>query len=172
MTTTTLIAASPRPAPELDLDARLALLNVEMDARLNEAAIAYEVNTAHIAGADPVPTATEVVPLTPTLAPAPTPYSTPIAGLLHRARIRLEVDGWCRDNLFDEQGAICPIRAIRLEAASRSQADDACILLLDVIQQDFRDAETIPSWNAEQTSATPVLLAFDRAAQHAHTRDI
>lgn len=168
MTTPTLIAASP---PELDLDARLALRGALMDERLDEAAVAFEVNTAHIASADPVPEIAEVVPLTPTAAPSP--YATPIAGLLHRARIRMEADGWCRDNLFDGSGAVCPIRAIRLEAAgNRRLADDACILLLDVIQAAFPTAETIPSWNAEQTSPAPVLLQLGRAAELAHTRGI
>lgn len=170
MTMPTLIAASPHPAPELDLDARSALLGALMDERLDEAAVAFEVNTAHIAGAHPVPEVAHVVPLTPTAAPRP--YPTPIASLLHRARARIETDGWCRDNLVDESGAICPIRAIRLEADSRAQADDACILLLDVIQAAFPTAETIPSWNAAQNSAAPVLLAFDQAAQHAHDRNL
>ncbi|GGV36912.1 hypothetical protein GCM10010293_40490 [Streptomyces griseoflavus] len=162
-----------RPTPAaLDLETRLALVEAAMTARLDQAAVAFEVNTAHLPGADPVPAApTEVVPLAPTAAPSP--YSTPIADLLHRARIRLETDGWCRDALYDEDGAICPIRAIRLEAhGARSLADDACVLLLDRIQADFPGAETIPSWNATQTSSQPVLQAFDRAAHHAHTRDI
>ena len=103
MTTPTLIAASPHPAPELDLDARLALLNVEMDGRLNEAAVAFEVNSAHIAGADPIPEITEVVPLTPTLAPAACPYNTPVAATLWRARIRIETDGWSTEAAVDEQ---------------------------------------------------------------------
>ena len=171
MTTPTLIAASPRPAPELDLETRLALVGIEMDARINRAAVAYEVNTAHIA-TDPAPPATEVVPLTPTLAPAACPYSTPIAATLWRARNRIETDGWSTEAAVDEQGARCPIGAIRAEAADRRQADDACVLLLDVIQQHFADAETIPSWNAEQTSPAPVLLQLGRAADQAHTRGI
>jgi hypothetical protein len=130
------------------------------------------VNTAHLPGADPVPHIAETAPLPLTPAAAPSPYSTPIADLLHRARLRIEADGWCRDNLFDESGAVCPIRAIRLEArGDRRLADDACVLLLDRIQRDFADAETIPSWNAQQTSPAPVLLAFDRAAHHAHTHN-
>jgi hypothetical protein len=171
MTTTTLIAASP-PAPPLDLDARLALRLVDMTARLNEAAVAFEVNTAHIAGADPVPETTETVPLTPTLAPAACPYNTPIAATLWRARVRIETDGWSTEAAVDEQGARCPIGAIRVEAADRHTADDACILLLDVIQAAFPTAETIPSWNAEQTSPAPVLLQLGRAAELAHTRGI
>lgn len=169
MTTPTLIAASP---PELDLDARLALRLTDMTARLDQAAVAFEVNTAHIAGADSVPAITEVLPLTPTLAPAACPYNTPVAATLWRARICIETDGWSTEAAVDEQGARCPIGAIRVEAADRHTADDACILLLDVIQAAFPTAETIPSWNAEQTSPAPVLLAFDRAAQTAHTRGI
>lgn len=171
MTTPTLTAASP-PAPALDLDARLALLSVEMDARLAEAAVAFEVNTAHIASADPIPAIAEVVPLAPTLAPAACPYDTPIAATLWRARLRIETDGWSTEAAVDEQGARCPIGAIRIEAADRHTADDACILLLDVIQQHFVDAETIPSWNGEQTSPAPVLLQLGRAAELAHTRSL
>lgn len=173
MTTTTLPAASPTRAPastHLDFEARLALVGAEMTARLDEAAVAFEVNTAHIPGADPIPEITAPLRLTPTAAPCP--YSTPIAATLHRAHIRLELDGWCRDNLVDEAGAICPIRAIRLEAATRRDADDACVLLLDAIQRDFATAETIPSWNAAQTSTAPVLLYIDRAAELAHDRSL
>lgn len=169
MTTPTLIAASP-PELDLDLDARLAIVDAAMTVRLDQAALTFEVNTAHLPAADPIPEIAAPLPLTPTA--APDPYSTPIAGALHRARTRIMRDGWCRDAVFDDAGAVCPIRAIRLEAADRHTADDACILLLDVIAQDFPDAETIPSWNAEQTSAAPVLLYLDRAAQTAHNRHI
>ncbi|WP_409469079.1 DUF6197 family protein [Streptomyces sp. HC307] len=171
MTTHAPTAASPPQAPpELDLDARLVLLGALMTVRLDQAAVAFEVRTAHIPGAAPIPEISAPLPITPTAAPCP--YSTPIAELLHRARVRIETDGWCRDAAFDEQGAVCPIRAIRLEAASRRDADDACVLLLEAIQRDFRNAETIPSWNAQQTSPAPILLAFDRAAELAHARNL
>ncbi|MFE6429355.1 hypothetical protein ACFVOB_28340 [Streptomyces rochei] len=156
--------------PVLDLDARLALADAAMTVRLDQAAVAFEVNTAHLPGADPVPHIAETLPVPLTPAAAPSLYRTPIADLLHRARIRIETDGWCRDAVFDESGAVCPIRAIRLEAhGDRRLADDACVYLLDRIQADFTWAETIPSWNAAQTSAAPVLLALDRAAHQAHT---
>ncbi|MFD5221390.1 hypothetical protein ACFWMH_27495 [Streptomyces tendae] len=160
-----------RPAPPiLDLDARLALVDAAMSVRLTEAAVAFEVNTAHLPGADPIPHIAET-PL-PAPAAAPSPYRTPLAGLLHRARLRIETDGWCRDAAFDESGAVCPIRAIRLEArGDRDLAHDACVALLDAIQQQFATAETIPSWNRQQTSAGPVLAAFDRAASRAHTQE-
>ncbi|MFD5294766.1 hypothetical protein ACFWJU_06120 [Streptomyces mutabilis] len=166
MSTATVVRPAP---PVLNLDARLALVDAAMNVRLAEAAVAFEVNTAHLPGADPVPHIAETLPL----APSQYQYRTPIADLLHRARIRIETNGWCRNNLFDETGAVCPIRAIRLEAhGDRRLADDACVLLLDRIQDQFAEAETIPSWNAAQTSAAPVLLALDRAAHHAHNHNV
>lgn len=167
MTTTRTITATPtQPTPAaakpLSFDERLALAVLAIDAR---------TTTQPLDLADVIRTPEAApLPLTPTAAPCP--YTTPIAGLLHRARTRLERDGWCRDNLYDEQGAICPIRAIRLEAHTRGQADDACVLLLEAIKRDFSWAETIPSWNAAQTSPAPVLLAFDRAADLAHARNL
>jgi hypothetical protein len=143
----------------------MALRLAEMEGRCRTAVLAVDINSAHIATVAPEITAP--LPLTPTLAPSP--YRTPIAGLLHRARNRIIADGWCRDALHDDQGAVCPIRAIRLEAASRHEADDACTLLLESIQRHWQ-AETIPSWNAAQASPAPVLLAFDRAAELAHAR--
>ncbi|MFG3127387.1 hypothetical protein ACGFZU_06755 [Streptomyces tendae] len=154
--------------PVLDLDTRLALVDAVMSVRLDQAAVAFEVNTAHLPGADPIPHIAET-PL-PTPAAAPSPYRTPLADLLHRARLRIETDGWCRDAVFDETGAVCPLQAIRLEArGDRDLAHDACVALLDAIQDHFADAETIPSWNAQQTSAGPVLRAFDRAAHRQET---
>jgi hypothetical protein len=167
--TATVVRTAP---PVLDLDARLALVDAVMTVRLEEAAVAHEVRTAHLSGADPIPHHADTLPLPFTPAPTPSPYGTPLADLLHRARVRIETDGWCRNALFDDQGAICPIRAIRLEAATRGQADDACVLLLDRIQADWPTAETIPSWNAQQASPAPVLRAFERAADYAHIRGL
>ncbi|MFF2100946.1 hypothetical protein [Streptomyces sp. NPDC058202] len=162
-------ASPPTTAPVLDLEARLALTRAEMDGRCRTAVLAVDINSAHIAV-----DATEFtapLPLVPTLAPSP--QTTPIAGLLQRARQRIITDGWCRDAIFDEVGAVCPIRAIRLEApGDRRLADDACVLLLESIERSFPGANTIPSWNAEQPSAAPVLLQFDQATQLAHSRGI
>lgn len=170
MTTPTLTQASPPTvAPVLDLDARMALRLAEMNERCALAVLAVDVNSAHIAV--DVPEISAPVPLTPTL--TPDPASTPIAGLLRRARQRIVADGWCRDALFDEEGAVCPIRAIRLEArGDRHLADDACVLLLESIERSFPNAGTIPAWNAGQASARPVLLAFDQAARLADSRNL
>jgi hypothetical protein len=165
MTTTTLAPAT-RP-PVLTLDDRLALAHLAMDEHLDQAAVAFEVNAAHIP-TDPLPEVT--VPHLPQTA-VPAPYTTPLAALLHRARIRLETDGWSREAALEEDGRRCSIGALRREADSRWQADDACVLLLEAIQRHWQ-ADTIPSWNRQQMSVAPVLLAFDRATELAHQRSI
>ncbi len=165
MTTHTPLRASPPAIP--DQETRLALVDVAMTARLATAAVAFEVNTAHIP-TERLPEITAPLPLTP--APAPSPYSTPIAATLHRARVRLGVDGWSTTALRDDQGARCLIGTIRAEAPSRATADDACVLLLEAIQRDYPHAETIPSWNAEQRDHHLPARYLDTAAQLAHNR--
>ncbi|WP_093699431.1 hypothetical protein [Streptomyces sp. 2231.1] len=59
------------------------------------------------------------------------------------ARLRIETDGWTCGALR-EDGRRCAIGAIRIEADSRDQADDACALLLEVVQREF-GGETVPS---------------------------
>ncbi|MFF9624262.1 hypothetical protein [Streptomyces griseosporeus] len=154
MTTIAAPAASP-PRP-LTFDERLALAALAIDARIATAAV-------DLADVVRIPIDTP--------RPAATPYSTPIADLLHRARLRIETDGWSREALVEEDGRRCAIGAIRREAASRGQADGACVLLLEAIQRHWQ-AETIPSWNAAQASPAPVLLAFAHAAELAHNRNL
>lgn len=173
MTTITHASTSPpQAAPVLDLDARMALRLAGMGSRLDEAAVAFEVRTAHIASADPIPEVAEVVPLTPTLAPASNPYTTPIAAALHLARQRMETAGWCTGARRNQQGAMCLDGAIRAVARSRHEADDACVLLLEAIRRDFRDADSVPSWNDWQSGPRFPLLYLDRAAQLADARGI
>jgi hypothetical protein len=151
---------------ELDLDARLAEVGAIMTGRLDQAAVAFEVNTAHIPAEPPVEITIPHLPQTA----IPAPYSTPIAALLHRARIRIETDGWYQGGLR-EGDRRCLIGAIRIEAASRHQADDASTLLLDVIHREF-GGDTVPSWNDAQTSPRLVILALGRAAELAHARGL
>lgn len=156
-------------SPPLDLDARLALAEAAMTLRLEQAAVAFEVNTAHIP-AEPVDLAT-VLPLTPTIAPAPAPASTPIADCLQRARVILQERGWCTGALRGEQGAVCVAGAIRAAATSRGQADDACALLLEAIQAEFT-AETVPSWNDRQINAAAPMRLLGQAADLAAGRGV
>lgn len=155
---------------ELDLDARLAVAGAFISSRLDEAAVAFEVRTAHIP-TEPLQLGTIVSQPIATPAPALAPYTTPLAALLHRARTRLEA-GWCTGRLRDEQGAVCAIGAIRAEADSRSQADDACGLLLDRIRSEFADVQTIPAWQDQQRSVEPVLRIFDGATRLADRRGV
>jgi len=154
--------------PPLDLDARLALAEAAMTLRLEQAAVAFEVNTAHIP-AEPVDLAPTILPLRPTIAPALAPHSTPIAACLQRARAILQERGWCTGALRDEQGAVCVAGAIRAAADSRGQADNACALLLEAIQREFA-AETVPSWNDRQHGPAVPLRLLGQAASLADSR--
>jgi hypothetical protein len=154
---------------ELDLDARLVEVGAIMDARLALANLSFEVDTACIEGADPIPEVVAPPRLVPTIAPCP--YTTPIAATLHRARIRLDTDGWCTGQLRDTDGAGCLIGVIRVAASSRGEADDACVLLLEAIRRDF-NVETIPAWNDAQRNPRLPLLYLDRAATLAHARGL
>ena len=169
MTTITRAPARPVVAPELDFEARLALTAAEMGARLDHANVAYEVRTAHLVSADPIPEILAPPIVTPAVEPCP--YTTPIAALLHRAHTRLERDGWCKGQLRDGARA-CLIGHIRTEASSRGQANDACILLLETIRRDFTDAETIPSWQDAQRDPRLPARYLQRAADLAHARTI
>lgn len=164
MTTTRAPAASPpkTATKPLTFDQRLALAALAVDARIN-------TQPLNLADVIRLPEAAPQ-PLTPTAAPCP--YNTPIAATLHRARARLETDGWCRGQLRDEQGAVCLIGAIRAEASTRGQADDACVLLLDAIRRDFPDAETVPSFNDAWQNPRQPARYLERAAELAHARSL
>lgn len=159
--TTTTRAPATRPqaklAEPITFDERLALASLAVDARINT----QPLNLADIIR-HPVETP---VPA------APCPYRTPLAALLHRAKVRLERDGWCKGQLRDGARA-CLIGHIRTEAASRGQADDACAVLLEAIRRDFRDAETVASWNDAQRGPRFPLLYLGRAAELAHARNL
>jgi hypothetical protein len=154
----------------LDLEARLVEVGLVMDGRLALANLSFEVDTAHIPAADPIPEITAPLPLTPTAVPCP--YPTPIAATLHRARLRLDAAGWCTGQLRDEQGARCLIGVIQAAASTRGQADDACVLLLEAIRRDFPTAETVPSWNDNQRDPRLPARYLDRAAELAHARGL
>jgi|SRR5688572_15566930 len=162
MTTTKTITASPtQPAPAaakpLTFDERLALAALAIDAR---------TTTQPLDLADVIR-----LPLTPTAAPCP--YTTPIAGLLHRARTRLEMDGWGTGALRDEQGRRCALGAIRAEAQGNRGAEaDAATVLLEAIRRRFPGAESVPSWNDSQSDSTPVVLLLGEAAAIADARGI
>lgn len=134
--------------PALSLEERLTLIDAAMAVRLDEAAMAYEVNTAHIPITPFDLDDVIALPLTPTLQPA-TPCSTPVAALLQRAHHRLLTAGWCAGTSQNEDGALCLIGTIRVEAnRDRGLEMSAVTVLMDAIRRQFGDRfESVPSFN-------------------------
>ncbi|MEU4154768.1 hypothetical protein [Streptomyces antimycoticus] len=157
MTTITAPTTSPPRSRPPTFDERLKLAALDVDAR---------ITTTPLDLADVIRLPVDTPPPT-----APNPYRTPIAALLHRAAVRIQTDGWATGACRDQAGQRCAIGAIRREAASRSQADDASALLLDVIRREF-GGDTVPSWNDSQNSPRPVILALGRAADLASSRNL
>ncbi|MFJ3481566.1 DUF6197 family protein [Streptomyces microflavus] len=157
---------------ELSLEARLAAIDAAMTIRLEEAAVAHEVRTAHIS-TDPIDLGNVLtVPLTPTLQP-PTPYPTPVAALLQRAHHRLLTGGWCAGALVEEDGARCLYGAIRTEArGDRSLEGQGLQVLMDAIRRKFSDADSVPSFNDSFASSRIPLRMLDQAAGLAGTRGL
>ncbi|MBC2868640.1 hypothetical protein H1R13_27845 [Streptomyces mexicanus] len=171
---TTPTTTAPTPPTALSLEERLTLIDAAMTVKLDEAKVAYEVNTAHI-DTEPVDLADVVTGLVDT-GPAPLPdlYLTPVAALLQRAHHRLLTDGWCKDVLIDEDGARCMLGAIRAEArGDRSLEADAAAVLLDAIRRQFGDdVDSVPSFNDAHGSARVPLRMLDQAAILADARGL
>ncbi|MGI5484723.1 DUF6197 family protein [Streptomyces lavendofoliae] len=145
-----------------------------MTARLDEAAVAYEGNTAHIP-TKPVALAHVVtLPLTPTLQPPPESYPTLVAALLQRAHHRLLSGGWCSGALVDEDGARCLLGAIRAEARGDSGLEaSAASVLLDAIRRKFGDhVDSVPSFNDAHGTGRVPLRMLDQAAHLADARGL
>ncbi|MEV7296790.1 hypothetical protein AB0N79_35015 [Streptomyces microflavus] len=158
---------------ELSLEARLAATDAAMAIRLEEAAVAHEVRTAHIS-TDPIDLDDVLtVPLTPTLQP-PTPHPTPVAALLQRAHHRLLTDGWCTGALVEEDGARCTGGAIRIEARGNHGLEAGAVaVLLDAIRRKFGDGvDSVPSFNDAHSSSHIPLRMLDQAAGLADTRGL
>ncbi|MFB7049685.1 hypothetical protein ACFCX7_26530 [Streptomyces microflavus] len=157
---------------ELSLEARLAATDAAMTIRLEEAAVAHEVRTAHIS-TDPIDLGNVLtVPLTPTLQP-PTPYRTPVAALLQRAHHRLLTGGWCTGALVQADGARCMVGAIRIEAhGAHGLEAGAVAVLLDAIRRKFGAVDSVPSFNDAHSSGRIPLRMLDQAASLADTRGL
>ncbi|MFI6125363.1 hypothetical protein ACIBCU_37575 [Streptomyces sp. NPDC051064] len=154
----------------LSLESRLAAVEAAMTVALDEAAVAYEVRTAHIQ-IDPVDLADILtVPLTPTLQPT-TPHGSPVAALLQRARQRLLTDGWCAGSQIREDGARCLYGAIRVEAAGdRSLEARGLEVLMDAIRADFTDADSVPVFNDRWADGRVPMRMLGQAAALADNR--
>ncbi|MEV7488874.1 MULTISPECIES: DUF6197 family protein [Streptomyces] len=157
------IPTLPTRAPAvLSLEARLAAVEAAMTVALDEAAVAYEVRTAHI----PTTPVADVVtlPLTPTLTPT-NPYASPVANLLQRAQQRLLADGWCAGSQIREDGARCLYGAIRAEAAGdRSLEARGLEVLMDAIRSQFSDADSVPTFNDSWANGRVPMQMLGQAA--------
>ncbi|MFD4032623.1 hypothetical protein ACFWVP_19405 [Streptomyces sp. NPDC058637] len=166
--------AAPAPATALSLDERLTLVNIVMTVRLDEAAVAYEVNTAHID--------TETVdlddvfagPLDTGSAPLPDPHPTPVAAALQRAHHRLLTGGWCRNTMADEDGALCLFGAVRFEAQRDLGLEMAAIsVLMEAIRRRFGDGfESVPAFNDSCRDRRLPMRILGQAADLAHARSL
>ncbi|MEU1043312.1 hypothetical protein ACFYP4_21945 [Streptomyces sp. NPDC005551] len=167
-------AAAAPPSAALTLEARMAAADAAMTVRLEEAAVAHEVRTAHIP-TEPFDLADVVtVPLPPALPPSAAPYLTPVAALLQRAHHRVQTDGWCAGALTDEDGAVCLLGALRREAGGdRGLEADAARVVLDTIRRQFGDTvDSVASFNdAHGTGRVPIRV-LGRAAGLADARGL
>ncbi|MFJ3159709.1 DUF6197 family protein [Streptomyces kanasensis] len=149
-------------------------MHAAMTVRLDEAAVAYEVNTAHIPTEPVGPADVVTVSLTAMLHLPPEPYPTPIAALLQRAHHRLLTGGWCSGVLADEEGARCMLGAIRAEARGDSGfVADAASVLLDAIRRGFGDhVDSVPSFNDAHGSGRVPIRMLNQAAHLADARGL
>ncbi|MGK3110595.1 hypothetical protein [Streptomyces sp. WAC05858] len=156
---------------ELSLEDRLALVDAAMTVKLDEAAVAFEVNTAHIP-AEVVDLADAItVPLEPAPHPLPDLYPTPVAALLQRAHHRLVTDGWCSGALIDERGARCLLGAIRKEAGGDQGLETRGVqVLTDAIRRKFREVDSVPSFNDSWANSRIPMRMLEEAASLADAR--
>ncbi|WP_432021472.1 DUF6197 family protein [Streptomyces sp. 1222.5] len=147
------------------LEARLAAREADMALRLEAAAIAHEVNTAHLA-TDPVDPADIITVPDAPAPPQPAAYTTPVAALLERAQHRMQTAGWCAGALTDDEGRVCMLGAIRAEASGdRALEADATAVVLDSIRRRFGDdVPSVPALNdAHGSGHTPIRMASEAA---------
>lgn len=169
-TATTLAAAAPA---ELSLEDRLTLIDAAMTVRLDEAKVAYEVNTAHIP-IEPVDLADVITgPLDTGSVPLPDLYPTPVAALLQRAHHRLVTGGWCRGALVDAEGARCMFGAIRAEARGDAGLESSAVsVVMDAIRRRFDGVDSVPGFNDTFDSGRTPIRMVDQAAGLADARGL
>ncbi|GGY17724.1 hypothetical protein GCM10010358_81380 [Streptomyces minutiscleroticus] len=160
--------------PPLGLEARLALVDAAMTVRLEEAALAHEVNTAHLRTGSVEIADVVTVPLAPAAQRPPQRYTTPVAALLERACHRMETAGWCAGSLADASGAVCQLGAIRAEAGGdRELAADAARVVLEAVRRRFGDdVDSVPGFNDAWGSGRVPLRMLHEAASLADARGL
>jgi hypothetical protein len=152
MTVAALAAASTRAAARaLTFEERLTLSPLAMDDRLDQAGVAFDVNTASIE----LPEAPEIL-TAPIPAAVPAPATVPEV-FAEAARL-IRTHGWICGYVGHAGVGYCAIGAVRKAAGGEGRlADDACDALLDRIRRQFPDALSVGDWNDAQTGPAPVL---------------
>ncbi|WP_019358000.1 DUF6197 family protein [Streptomyces sp. AA1529] len=145
---------------EPGLEARLAAVDAAMTVRLDEAALAHAVNTAHLPGPE------VEIPHLP-VATQPAAEQTPVAALLHRARARILRDGWCRE-AARTSGGMCLAEAIRAEARSHRDEGEARLLL----RRALGGGDPIPEQNRRLANTAHAAAVLGAAADLATQRGL
>lgn len=145
------------------LEQRMALSGPAMDERLNAAGVEASIRAA----GHGIP---EI--LVDPLPATPAGYRTPVAALFQRAHQLMAARGWCQRWLTDADGAVCLLGAIRAAGGSSGDQKRAEDLLLQLVQAEFPDAQTVSGWNDRQRDGRAPLHMLDAAARHADQRDI
>ncbi|QHC23238.1 DUF6197 family protein [Streptomyces sp. GS7] len=163
------------PRAELSFEDRLMLIDAAMTVALDQAAVAYGVNTAYN-DTEPVDLTDVVNVTTPDPVPQPLPdrYLTPVAALLQRAHYRLLTGGWCSGALVAPEGARCLLGAIHAEARGDHSLEDSAInVLLDAIRRQFGDdADSVPAFNDAWGHGRVPMRMLDQAAGLADARGL
>ncbi|UNZ20611.1 hypothetical protein [Streptomyces sp. 891-h] len=159
MTAATL-APVAAPVGELDLETRMAMADAAVIVRLDRAALAHAVNTAHL-------------PDSPTLPHLPVDTQSaaeqnPVAALLHRARARILRDGWCRGAAHNSGGGMCLLEAIHVEARSHAEEGEARLLL----RRALGGGDPIPEQNRRLTNTAHAAAILAAAADLATQRGL
>lgn len=139
--------------------------------RLRDAALAVDINSAHIETRPfdlgdiiTVPVAEPQTPMTPT--------TKPVADVLQQARQILISDGWCRNAQRDDQGQRCLYGAVRAAARGNGHAETAALsLLMEAIERQF-GGDSIPTFNDQCRDSGPIMRVLGMAADLAETRGI
>lgn len=152
----TLAQQATRSHAAPDFEARLAAADAAMTVRLEHAALAHAVNTAHLPEVD--------VPHLP-VDTEPAGGDTPVAALLRRARARILRDGWCRGAARTDSGGMCLAEAIRAEARTHHDEREARLLL-----RRHLGGDNIPAGNRRLRSASEAAHVLGRAADEATAR--
>jgi hypothetical protein len=152
----------------------MAAVNEDMDARLALAAVAYEVNAAHIETTPVDWSRIAAPPGHPAPLTAPGPHAAPIAALLHRAALRLREGGWCAGAMTDEDGRLCSQGAIRMESGGdRHLEAQAMGVLMEAIRRRFGPhVESVPSFNDAWANGREPTRMMEQACVLAENRGI